>query len=466
MRILKTLLCILFFCLPFQKQISKPFDGLSKRLIPEGLVIPPFFYKQIFFYPSDILILLFVAITLYFARSRLKEFFFAGPSKYLLALLLFSLLSIVFASSPHYVVHYYRLLQLSVFVLFFLALKFFLQNTNTSSFLRTFFTVVLASSLLQTGFAFSQLLLKSSLGLKFLGEENVLLFAFLRQGNNILAMRPSGTFTHPNVLGGFLFFALLSTFYLLVAESHKLKKILFSVALLIQTAGLIATLSRSAIFAYILGMSAFLFLSIRANLLTFKTVSKAFAPIVIGIAASLILFYPQIKAKGGFLNYNTLAKNCDNERVIYQKVAYQMYQEHPLLGIGFNHFQLTSPAYQPKDYTPTLYSKVHNVFLLILAETGILGFSAFILFLLATVGLCPIERFLHRGKPSSPPDLLSILMLSLFIGFIFISGCDFYLWDLQHGRLLFLGNLALLVAYNQRINEKKLSMNKKNRLCL
>ncbi len=460
MKFRQLLLFILFGTLPFQSQILRPFTGLSRRIVPSDLVIPDFFYKRVFFYQSDILLLLFAGITLYTARKNLSEFFFQGPSKYLVSLLFFCFLSIACCASPHYAIHYYRLLELGFFVLFFLAFKFFLTRLpDVAGFFRKLFLVILASSLFQAGVAFTQFVTKASIGLKFLGEANVHLFAFLRQGDEIIALRPSGTFTHPNVLGGFLFFALLTTFYLLIRETKKFKQLLFSGALLIQVAALMLTVSRSALFGYLLSMSLLVVLLLRMRAIPVKKICFFCSPILISLVASLILFYPQIKAKGGLINYNTLAYTCDQERIIYQKVAWEMHKDYPLLGIGFDHFQLVSPNYQPKDYAPILYSKVHNVFLLILAETGVFGLSSFMFFLFSLIGISPQEKVLLKwlGKAQktirvpSETGLLSSLMLAIFAGFLFIGVCDFYPWDLQHGRILFFGTCAILGFHRRTI---------------
>jgi O-antigen ligase len=89
-----------------------------------------------------------------------------------------------------------------------------------------------------------------------------------------------------------------------------------------------------------------------------------------------------------------------DQRFVYWETAYQIFEDHPVLGIGLGNFAFYFDEYLPdRQYrNPELLSKlvpeeggnqivtVKNYLLRILAETGILGFSAFVAFLIALAG--------------------------------------------------------------------------------
>ena len=89
-----------------------------------------------------------------------------------------------------------------------------------------------------------------------------------------------------------------------------------------------------------------------------------------------------------------------DQRFVYWETAYQIFEDHPVLGIGLGNFAFYFDEYLPdRQYrNPELLSKlvpeeggnqivtVKNYLLRILSETGILGFSAFVAFLIALAG--------------------------------------------------------------------------------
>lgn len=150
------------------------------------------------------------------------------------------------------------------------------------------------------------------------------------------------------------------------------------------------------------------------------------------VSLCLCVFYSQFSARGGIVNYNRMAKDADTERLIYQKIAWEMVKQRPFLGVGLNNFQVESHRFFPKGCE--LPSKVHNIYLLIAAETGLIGMSSFLLFIFS----------LLKKARSCIQTQEGILLLSLFLGFLFIGMCDFYFISTPHGQILFFGFAALL----------------------
>lgn len=66
------------------------------------------------------------------------------------------------------------------------------------------------------------------------------------------------------------------------------------------------------------------------------------------------------------------------ERKSLTRVAWKMYESHPVVGVGLGTYATVKRQYLPEDWRGWLYT-VHNQYLLILAETGGLGLSIFLL---------------------------------------------------------------------------------------
>jgi O-antigen ligase len=105
---------------------------------------------------------------------------------------------------------------------------------------------------------------------------------------------------------------------------------------------------------------------------------------VSGVAAALVLLVTEIF--GSNLILSRLTSNdqgSTNSRFTLAKAALDIFRDNPVVGVGLNNYALVSPRYDRADaaswnhFTPI----VHNVYLLIAAETGIIGLAAFVVFL-------------------------------------------------------------------------------------
>jgi O-antigen ligase len=90
--------------------------------------------------------------------------------------------------------------------------------------------------------------------------------------------------------------------------------------------------------------------------------------------------------------------------ILYQK-AWKLYQQEPMLGIGANNFAKIS----------NMGTSVHNTYLQVLCEEGLLRFPLFIIPLLIIFFKTVKEIFKNRIIESR-----SILLLSFFLQFVFI----------------------------------------------
>lgn len=144
--------------------------------------------------------------------------------------------------------------------------------------------------------------------------------------------------------------------------------------------------------------------------------------------ARLWRYWTDENAVGTYLHYIAFS-----QRMIYWETAYQIYEEHPWLGIGLGNFvfyfedELTDRPLYP---TPELLYKFvpqegknqlvvpKNLFVRILAETGVLGMAAYLAFLVGVIG-CVIYLYLDPDPQVRYWGQAGILALIIFIGVAF-----------------------------------------------
>jgi hypothetical protein len=444
------LLSLLFVLLPFQRRFHGCVDSWSRRITRPDFPLPEFFSTKIHLFVTDLVIVGIVLMLFFRFKASLREFLWEGPSKYLTLLFAVGVVSLYFSITHHYALQYLRLIQFSVAFLLFNTICWIRKKILLAPFIQKLAWILVIVSCLQCALGIYQYFHQHSLGLGFLGELELRHFPFHNPGKHRwlfdqigqsteLLYRASGTFTHPNVLGGFLFCAVLASFYLFVQSEAAWRRTLLMSVLVLQIFTLYVAYSRSAILALVLSACIWGVLQLRL----YGVRSPQFSRILflaLGVTVCGLLgigiFYSQLTARGGIINYNAFTTFADSERVQYLRMAVDMIKEHPLLGVGYNNFQLYEDPIQPGYPGHIFYSKVHNIYLLIASEMGLIGGALFLLFIFSVL------RKSWQGKDSPERAFL----LSVFCGLLFIGACDFYLVHTPHGRILFFGFAALLYS--------------------
>ena len=230
-----------------------------------------------------------------------------------------------------------------------------------------------------------------------------------------LVIRPYATFPHPNALAGFMLIAGLIWMWGVgrgpAKTSQQLSGTRFIV--MVMTAGtLMLTQSLSSI------VTAVMVLALWArSALSGPTKGLAAVLVVTVLITALVAFPPEPQSL--------------SQRLVQAREAWLMLRAHPMQGVGLGNFipnLLTKNNLYPAS--PFLYFQpVHNIYLLIASELGIIGALAF--FWLITTAL---KQAL--GKKSKA---LVFALLGIFI----IGIVDHYWSTLQQTRLLFAALLGL-----------------------
>jgi O-antigen ligase len=191
-----------------------------------------------------------------------------------------------------------------------------------------------------------------------------------------VSVRPFGTFGSSNVAGSYLAFTLIPLISLLVVkEISRFWKLALLPLLGWGLICLILTQSRGAWIAFSLGFGTLLLLGWWRrwipSLLFFTIVAGAV--IMLAVASPIIVNRLTADDQGA-----AEARGPLNEIALY------MFTEQPLTGIGANNFSIELPNYIPPRLGSEWLYNVHNKYLLVLSETGIIGFAGWFAFLLLT----------------------------------------------------------------------------------
>lgn len=240
--------------------------------------------------------------------------------------------------------------------------------------------------------------------------------------NGQLILRPYATFSHPNVLAGFL---LVATLYLFLLFKNSTKKYLLAGTAL-GAMVLFLTLSRTAIFLWIIYVG-FLF-----GIPLVKKYKNRFSnrKLLVGVIAILILVASSysILQDSIFLQRFSLTKLSDESLVQREQLINQsldMIKKNPVFGVGINNF-FNNLNFSNAQLKTTLVQPVHNIFLLVFSETGVIGFCFFIyLFYKAS-----------KSAISKPAQKISKYLLLLMFSIIFLGFFDHYFLTIQQGQIL------------------------------
>lgn len=254
--------------------------------------------------------------------------------------------------------------------------------------------------------AVAQFFQGGSIGFWILGERTFSLSTpaiakFDFQG--IQFLRPYATFPHPNVLAAFM----VITAPLLGMEKHPIKTVTSFVA----GAVTLLTVSRVAIVTWLI--STLLLMGKRGRIL-----------LVLVTIVLIPVLYTRFSAAFNFDNLSILRREELAEEAV------DMFLHSPILGVGLNNF--VPQASDRLLIGPSRFLQpVHNIFLLSLSETGIVGLLGLILL----IGI-PIFKLL---KKSSFRDQYIKTLIIVWFGIVFLGMFDHYFLTLPQGyRLIFL----------------------------
>jgi putative inorganic carbon (HCO3(-)) transporter len=292
--------------------------------------------------------------------------------------------------------------------------------------LRLVLALLIFSAAFQGAIALAQYFTGSTLGLEFFGAAKQL---YGYPGLEVVS-RVGGFIGHPNSLALFFNLMLPLSLSLLFCPMSGCTRFFLAVAVFLQLAGLSVTFSRGGIIGSGL---AVLSLAVFHGARRFGLI-RAFCMTMAGVLllTAILMVVPNPIEKS-----LTRTERTIHGRFLLTEVAFNMIRHHPLFGVGLNNYTHASRQYDftREQIVSAWNSPVHNLFLFISGEIGLVGLICFVVFLLrALTALIPAMR-------APDPFILSVgggLFFGL-IAFLIHAQVDYSIWTQNRPLWFFLG---------------------------
>lgn len=223
-------------------------------------------------------------------------------------------------------------------------------------------------------------------------------------------------FFDPNFAGAFFVLFLLFTGGLLVNALRKKKskeRNILTIIVFVTLFAVFLTFSRSALLMLVAGVVTFLLLINKKRL-------------VLWLFGIILLFGIIASPQFGDENMNLFRGASSKARIGNYVIALKVFENHPIIGVGFNSYRYTKELYGFDHEWIKLPSHadagVDNSFLFVLATTGVVGFAAYIWL---WINILRRAFLIHRKKFQIGAVVVISSLFALFTGALFINSLFF-----------------------------------------
>lgn len=417
-------------------------------------------YESMWLYASDFFLVLF--LTFSFAGIKdLKSEILNLKSKIILPslFLLFVFISIFFASS--FGLALYKFLRLLFLILMAFAVANLLKDKTVFK-AALFIIAVLAA--IQSLIGFMQFTGQENLGLQILGESPISVSdggtsKIIIEGAAV--MRAYGIFPHPNILSSFLLLGLFSCYYFwLRRPSEKkifssfknlLSDLIIGFGIFIIAFGLMLSFSRASwIIISIISIALIIYLFIKRKyfLQTFRLAVFLAAISLIFILYFNAYIFPRAKV--------SVNEPAVTERFIYNRLGVDLIKNN-WLGVGIGNqviYSVENGVYKKFGMNKVWqWQPIHNLYLLVGAEIGIIGALLFIIFFVSLfLNSKPKKTNYKKIADSNNNKLLGFHSLETGISEAILASLllfglfDHFLWAIWQGQLMLWFAVGILIS--------------------
>jgi len=378
------LFILLSFFLPFQ--LSYHLRGISQKVY--GLSID---YLIPAIYVTDVIIVFLLIFTIFDRTKKIKLRYLIKPQNILITVGISTFVILNLYSSDFSTASWFKWIKTAEIIVLF-----FIQRRYRFDIYKHFLLPLSYSVLIVTCLAIAQYFKHGSIGgLFYIFGERILNF-----GNAGISPHPYSTFSHPNSLAGFLVLYL----FLIFSYRNKFKKPLFYLVFALSVIVICLTGSLNALGAIILSV-----LAIKFN---FSLKKVVFLAVILSV-----LF--------AFFRIKIIDDKSYVERFRLSNASLHMITKSPLVGLGLNNFIPELVKVRTNFENSWELQPVHNIFLLLSTEKGLIGLiiviyllslisetSSFLLFPVVFSGMFDHYWFTLQQN---------ILILAIVIGFIFVK---------------------------------------------
>lgn len=375
-------------------------------------------YETLGFFATEIFLWIAVISFLLWRQKELGE----KPRVFALTALLFvvyAYLSSLWAPDSDIALQH-ALWILEAFLLFFLLLAGPLQKKRV-------WAAIAAGSIAPAILGIAQFLTQTTFASTLLGLADHPAWeagtSMIDAGNFGRWLRAYGTFSHPNLFGGYLMVAIVALDslarmdrrYLIDDKKNIIYHISFIVISILQWTALFFTFSRSA------WLAAGAWLALLAFRRDMRHMTNDTRRIIIYHLSSVVIltivFFPLVQTR---ISGDTMAEaRSKTERISGYSEALALWRSKPLTGIGVGNYTIAARNTFP-NRAPWEYQPVHNIPLLMGAELGILGILLAAMIIINAFRLLSISYNLSVIAPILPLFLFDHYLWSSFAGLFFL----------------------------------------------
>ncbi len=384
-------------------------------------------YGTIIFYLSDLFIIFLFGFFIY---SKYNDFnnkeLYKNKKPFLfkiIILFVFWLFLSIFWSQDKELATYFFIKLITAVALFFVTI-------NLKINIKKVFIIILISILLYSGLGLFQFFSQKTFSSTIFGLTE---YNLSNPGVSIVDtpekrwLRSYSVFPHPNIFGGYIVVLLFFLIYIFLNKKYSNnKKVLLIISLTILFLSLITSFSRSAWLSFFIGLIIiFVFNLYKKNKESNLKLIKIFSLFLLITIIFYLIFPNTIKSR--LLINNEKENKSVVERVEYISQAKNIIKKNLLLGVGGGNYSsfnyIKDDIKQPGWY----YQPVHNVYILIFTELGLIGILLFL-----TIIFYPLY-FLIKNIKWIKNIIPFVVILSMLVIMVF----DHYLWTTHFGIILF-----------------------------
>jgi len=248
-------------------------------------------------------------------------------------------------------------------------------------------------------------------------------------------LRAYGSLSHPNVFGGFLAVGVMCVAWLVHRFRFDVKRWWLMVPILVLSATVVITFSRSAWLALIVGFLVLLGLMFWYKKIPPREAIPLGSLALVAVLVTLLMFHSVVFTR--FQPNTRLEAQSIRERSGEYTHVLDVVRQNPFTGVGIGAYTQAlydlDPGGESWGYQP-----IHNTFLLIFAETGLLGFLLFVRWFTA------IDQVNWKVR-SKANGMFGMALGSLILVLAFF---DHYPWSSWSGLALMAFCFALMLRWS------------------
>ncbi|MBN1564070.1 MAG: O-antigen ligase family protein [Anaerolineae bacterium] len=243
------------------------------------------------------------------------------------------------------------------------------------------------------------------------------LFAILEMlagADDLQAFRASGTAGGSNAAARYLTVGFVFLYYMYTKAPNFLVRLILLLAIGVVVLGLASTASRTGFLLLLVAVALFILTSSKGS-----QSSRFGLGILLLITASAFLFLPDTWIEHLSTISSSIEDNTDTVKLRSElwRSALNMWADNPVAGVGIGQFKVELESYAVIELKEQYYALgAHNMYLQILAETGMVGLFFFVSILLSAL------LALFRASRSANREMRELATIWLIVFIVLLSG--------------------------------------------